>query len=93
MLFNHQMILHWAMICATALPGMMQLINMAGVVASPTCATLTPWLAIPATMDVSSNGPDSLESLPICANRVMSSQCLTNCMNMYNLCTNSVWGA
>ena len=49
-----------------ASPGMMQLMNMAGVVASPNWATLTPWLAIPATMEVSSRGPDNLESLPIC---------------------------
>lgn len=40
--------------------------NMAGVVAIPNCATLTPWLARPATIDASRSGPDSLESLPIC---------------------------
>ena len=56
-------------------PGMMQLINMAGVVASPNCATLTPWLAIPATMDVSSSGPDNRESLPICT-------CILSCVEL-----------
>jgi len=45
---------------------MMQLMNIAGVVASPNCATLTPWLARPATIEASSSGPDNLESLPIC---------------------------
>ena len=57
----------------------MQLMNMAGVVASPNCATLTPWLAIPATMEVSSNGPDSLESLPICEITVLVFWSLSNC--------------
>ena len=45
---------------------MMQLMNMAGVVARPNCATLTPWLAMPASMEASSKGPDSRESRPIC---------------------------
>ena len=53
-------------ICMSS-PSMMQLMNMAGVVASPNCATLAPLLVIPAAIEEASSGPDSRESWPICS--------------------------
>ena len=47
-------------------PGVMQLINMAGVVARPKRATLTPLLVSPAASAVASSGPVMRGSRPIC---------------------------
>lgn len=48
-------------------PPMMQLMNIAGVVARSNCATWTPWLARPAVSPACKAAPESLGSLPICS--------------------------
>ena len=68
----------WVLLSAVAksriLPGRMQLMNMAGVVARPKSATLVPLLTRPAASAALNNGPVSLGSLPTCTRGKVDAQ-------------------